>query len=78
MQPELDVGPNKSLYGAIRYDEARPLSTIIRRTNFPGLDIVPGNIELTEFEYDTPRILRRAADRRGRFSFRASNRRSPM
>jgi chromosome partitioning protein len=57
LQPELDIGTNESLYGAIRYDDARPLSTIIRHTNFPGLDIVPGNIELTEFEYDTPRIL---------------------
>jgi chromosome partitioning protein len=57
-QPEIDIGLNQSLYGAIRYDnEARPLSAIIRHTNFPGFDIVPGNIELTEFEYDTPRIL---------------------
>jgi chromosome partitioning protein len=58
IQPELDVGVNESLYGAVRYDDqARPLSTIIRQTNFPDLDIVPGNIELTEFEYDTPRVL---------------------
>jgi chromosome partitioning protein len=58
IQPELDVGVNESLYGAVRYDDqAQPLSTIIRHTNFPDLDIVPGNIELTEFEYDTPRIL---------------------
>jgi len=63
LQPELDIGINESLYGAIRYDEARPLSTIIRRTNFPDLDIVPGNIELTEFEYDTPRILAESGGR---------------
>jgi chromosome partitioning protein len=57
-QPELDVGPNDSLYGAIRYDhDARALSQIIRRTNFPGLDIVPANIELMEFEYETSRVL---------------------
>ena len=57
-QPEFDVGENETLYGAIRYDEqCRPLSEIIRQTNFPGLDIVPGNIELMEFEYDTPRAL---------------------
>ena len=57
-QPEFDVGVNETLYGAIRYDgERRPLSELIRKTNFPGLDIVPGNIELMEFEYDTPRIL---------------------
>jgi chromosome partitioning protein len=58
LQPEFDVGENETLYGAIRYDEqCRPLAEIIRPTNFPGLDIVPGNIELMEFEYDTPRAL---------------------
>jgi len=57
-QPELDVGENETLYAAIRYDEQRrPLREIIKKTNFPGLDIVPGNIELMEFEYDTPRVL---------------------
>jgi chromosome partitioning protein len=58
LQPEFDLGPNQSLYGAIRYDaEMRPLSEIIRRTNFPGLDLVPGAIEVSEFEYDTPTVL---------------------
>jgi chromosome partitioning protein len=62
-QPEFDLGPNETLFGALRYDEeARPLSEIIRRTNFPGLDIVPANIELMEFEYDTPRILATASE----------------
>jgi chromosome partitioning protein len=57
-QPEFDVGENETLYAAIRYDERRrPLKEIIRKTNFPGLDIVPGNLELMEFEHDTPRIL---------------------
>lgn len=57
-QPEFDVKRNETLYGAIRYDdERRPLSEIIRKTNFPGLDIVPGNIELMDFEYDTPLVL---------------------
>jgi chromosome partitioning protein len=58
LQPEWDLGPNESLYGAIRYDEhVRPLSEVIRRTNFPGLDLVPGAIEVSEFEYDTPTVL---------------------
>lgn len=58
MQPEFDVGDNESLYGAIRYDaHRRPMKEIIRQTNFPGLDIIPANLELTEFEYDTPRAL---------------------
>jgi chromosome partitioning protein len=59
-QPELDLTGNDTLYGAIRYDaEARPLSDIIRPTYFTGLDIVPGNIELQEFEHETPQALAR-------------------
>ena len=59
-QPELDLTGNDTLYGAIRYDEAaRPLSEIIRQTYFPGLDLVPGNIELQEFEHETPQALAR-------------------
>jgi chromosome partitioning protein len=57
-QPEFDVEENGTLYAAIRYDEhRRPLRDVIRKTNFPGLDIVPGNLELMEFEHDTPRVL---------------------
>lgn len=57
-QPEFDVADNQTLYGAIRYDEQRrPLSEIIRNTYFPGLDIVPANLELMEFEHDTPKML---------------------
>lgn len=57
-QPEFDIGANETLYGAIRYDaERRPLSQIVRSTYFDGLDIVPGNLELMEFEHDTPKAL---------------------
>jgi chromosome partitioning protein len=62
-QPEFDVGENETLYGAIRYDEAqRPLRDVIRPSYFAGLDLVPGNLELMEFEHDTPKFL--AARRR--------------
>jgi chromosome partitioning protein len=57
-QPEFDVEENGTLYGAIRYDnERRELDEIIRQTYFSGLDIVPGNIELMEFEHETPKAL---------------------
>ena len=57
-QPELDLSGNDTIYGAIRYDaEARPLKEIIRKTYFHGLDLVPGNLELQEFEHATPRAL---------------------
>lgn len=67
LQPEFDLQDNDTLYGAIRYDDQRrPLSDIIRKTYFAGLDIVPGNLELQEFEHDTPKVLaepRRGSDR---------------
>lgn len=63
-QPETDVAENATLFGALRYDDrVRPFAEIIRTTYFPGLDLVPGNLELQEFEHDTPRIL--AGPRRG-------------
>ncbi|MGL5139316.1 MAG: plasmid partitioning protein RepA, partial [Beijerinckiaceae bacterium] len=64
-QPEFDVGPNETIYGAIRYDdERRPLRDIIKKTYFAGLDIVPANLELHEFEHETPKMLvdRRTSD----------------
>ncbi|MCW5712034.1 plasmid partitioning protein RepA [Shinella zoogloeoides] len=69
LQPEFDLGPNETIYGAIRYDDQqRPLGDIIRKTYFSGLDIVPGNLELQDFEYDTPRILsERTRDRERMF-----------
>lgn len=67
IQPEFDLESNETIYGAIRYDDQlRPLKDIIRKTYFTSLDIVPGNLELQEFEHETPRALtegRRTADR---------------
>lgn len=57
-QPELDVGPNETLYGAIRYDEERrSIAEIVRATYIPDLHLIPGNLELMEFEHDTPKAL---------------------
>ena len=56
-QPETDVGPGETLYGAIRYDDPRDCAEVVRRTYMRGLDLVPGNLELHEFEHETPRAL---------------------
>lgn len=56
--PEMHVGHNETLYAAIRYDEdRRPLRDVVRKTYFDGLDLVPGNLELMEFEHTTPKAL---------------------
>lgn len=58
VQPETDLCENETLYAAIRYDaKRRSLADVIRPTYFSGIDLVPANLELQEFEHDTPRVL---------------------
>lgn len=57
VQPEIDLAQGGTLYDAIRHEDPVPLSDIIRQTYFTGLDLVPGNLELMEFEHETPRVL---------------------
>ncbi|GHB41095.1 plasmid partitioning protein RepA [Pseudovibrio japonicus] len=58
VQPEFDVEPNSTLFGALRYDEGRrTLSEVIRPTYFDNLDLVPANLELAEFEHIVPTAI---------------------
>ncbi len=65
--PEAGVKPNESLYGAIRYENSVPIRAVIRRTYIPWLDIIPGALELMEFEHETPRALMSSKRSRGTF-----------
>lgn len=56
-QPEFDLLDGGTLYDAIRYDDPVPLSEVIQKTYFTNLDLVPGNLDLMEFEHETPRAL---------------------
>ncbi|GAA4135536.1 plasmid partitioning protein RepA [Aminobacter aganoensis] len=57
-QPETEVGANETIYAALRYDHLRrPLHEVIRKTYFPGVDLVPANIEIMEYEHQTPMVL---------------------
>jgi chromosome partitioning protein len=68
IQPEIDG--NLSLYESLRYDENRkPIAEVIRQTNFPLLDIVPANLELQEYEYDTPIAMQAVDPTSGRTFF---------
>ena len=62
-QPEFDLLDGGTLYDAIRYDAPAPLADVIQRTYFPNLDIVPGNLDLMEFEHETPMVLARGENR---------------
>lgn len=56
----LDLPEGATMYAALRYDEARrPLAEVVRHTYIPGLDFVPGGLELMEFEHTTPSALSR-------------------
>lgn len=57
LQPEFDLIDGGTLYDAIRYEDPRPLSAVIQKTYFANLDLVPGNLDLMEFEHETPRAL---------------------
>lgn len=65
IQPELDE--TVSLYETLRFDEERkPLGDIIQRTNIPGLDVVPANLLLQEYEYDVPLAISGKKGQEGR------------
>ena len=69
-QPEMDVGDNETIYATLRYGpERRPMRDIIRKTYFDGIDLIPGNIEVMEYEHETPRVLAERKVRKDSFFF---------
>lgn len=62
-QPEIDFRLGGTLYDAIRYNDGETtrasITTVLKRTYFPGLDLVPAGILLSEFETETPTALSR-------------------
>ncbi len=56
-QPEFDLLDGGTLYDAIRYVDPVPLRDVIQETYFTNLDLIPGNLDLMEFEHETPRAL---------------------
>jgi chromosome partitioning protein len=72
IQPELDN--TASLYEALRFDgEKKPISDVIQSTNIPGLDVVPANLVLQEYEYDVPLTISKKGDEGRLFYMRISN-----
>lgn len=73
IQPELDE--TSSLYEALRFDEGKKsIVEVIQPTNIPGLDVVPANLVLQEYEYDVPlAISSRKGDEGRLFHMRIAN-----
>ena len=73
-QPEFDVAENETIYAALRYDEDRKsIRDVIRKTYFDGLDLIPGNIEVMEFEHETPQVLTAGGQRKEGIFFERLN-----
>ena len=54
----LDLEPGGTIYSALRYDaEQAPLRDLVKQTYVPGLSLLPGGLELMEFEHETPRAF---------------------
>jgi len=56
-RPEYDFLESGTIYDAIRYEDPLPLSQIIQKTFFTGIDLAPGGLILQEFEHETPQAL---------------------
>lgn len=70
-QPEFDVDENETVYAAIRYDDQRrPVQEVIRNTYFAGIDLIPANLELMEYEHETPQAIAEGYGRGDEIFFR--------
>ncbi|MBP2551143.1 chromosome partitioning protein [Neorhizobium galegae] len=70
-QPEFDIAENETVYAAIRYDDQRrPVREVIRKTYFDGVDLIPANLELMEYEHETPQAIAEGYGRGDEIFFR--------
>ena len=58
-RPELEFSENGTIYDALRYEDPRPLSEVIRKTYFHNLDLAPAGLILSEYETETANALGR-------------------
>ena len=62
--PDEDFGEEETLYGLMR-ESVRSLTSLIRPTYFPGLDLIPANLGLFRAEFELP--VRQIQERSFRF-----------
>lgn len=51
-RPDVDLGEDDTLYGYFHDPELLGVRSIIRKTHFHGLDIIPANLKLYNLEYE--------------------------
>jgi chromosome partitioning protein len=63
IQPEIDLLDGGTIYDVVRYDDPVPVRDVIQKTYIRNLDLSPGNLELMEFEHETPAAISRGGAR---------------
>ncbi|WP_121120131.1 AAA family ATPase [Croceibacterium ferulae] len=58
-RPDIDLGENDTLYGHFHDPELLGVQSIIRKTHFFGLDLIPANLKLYNLEYEIAAHLAR-------------------
>ncbi|MEF3045765.1 plasmid partitioning protein RepA [Pseudotabrizicola sp. L79] len=58
-RPELEFAESGTIYDALRYEGRVPLSSVIQKTYFHNLDMVPAGLLLSEYETETANALAR-------------------
>lgn len=51
-RPDIDLGEDDTLYGHFHNPELLGVRSIIRKTHFHGLDLIPANLKLYNLEYE--------------------------
>ena len=59
-RPDVDLGENDTLYGHFHDPELLGVRSIIRKTHFHGLDLIPANLKLYNLEYEIAAHLARS------------------
>ncbi|MBW3243493.1 plasmid partitioning protein RepA [Epibacterium sp. DP7N7-1] len=59
-----------SSYNVISYKNSMPIRDVIRKTYFPGIDILPASMDIIEFEYETALSFRGDAPKASPFHSR--------
>lgn len=56
-RPELEFSDSGTIYDALRYNDPVPLASVIRKTYFHNLDMVPAGLLLSEYDTETAAAL---------------------
>lgn len=56
-RPDVDLGEDETLYGYFHNPELLGVRSIIRKTHFHGLDLIPANLKLYNLEYEIAAYL---------------------